>query len=111
MKRCSKAAAAKQKHSVLSTLRTAAARSRRPDAGRRSLDSRRPRLQCGAIGVCIGGIAPRATRARRNSCFAHWTMQTDPELAKLETYIMAAASTLGIGTMGFGGGVTSLVAR
>jgi fumarate hydratase class I len=30
----------------------------------------------------------------------------DPELAKLENYIMAAANTLGIGTMGFGGGVT-----
>ena len=32
----------------------------------------------------------------------------DPELAKLEEYIMEAANKLGIGTMGFGGEVTLL---
>jgi len=61
----------------------------------------------GAIGVCIGGD--------RTSGYSHAKMQLfrtlddtnpDPQLAKLEEYIMQAANTLGIGTMGFGGGVT-----
>jgi fumarate hydratase class I len=30
----------------------------------------------------------------------------DPQVAKLENYILSAANTLGIGTMGFGGGIT-----
>lgn len=61
----------------------------------------------GAIGVCIGGD--------RTSGYAHAKEQLfrtlddvnpDPQLAALENYIMTAANTLGIGTMGFGGAVT-----
>ncbi len=61
----------------------------------------------GAIGVCIGGD--------RTSGYAHAKAQLfrtlddvnpDAKLAELEKYIMSAANTLGIGTMGFGGGVT-----
>ncbi len=61
----------------------------------------------GALGVCVGGD--------RTSGYAHAKEQLfrtlddvnpDPELARLENYVMTAANTLGIGTMGFGGGVT-----
>jgi fumarate hydratase class I len=61
----------------------------------------------GAIGVAIGGD--------RTSGYAHAKEQlfrtlddTNPDarLAELEDYIMKASNTLGIGTMGFGGGVT-----
>ncbi len=61
----------------------------------------------GAIGVCIGGD--------RTSGYVHAKEQLfrtlddthpDPQLAALEDYIMTASNTLGIGTMGFGGGVT-----
>ncbi len=61
----------------------------------------------GAIGVCIGGD--------RTSGYEHAKMQLfrllddvnpEPKLATLEDYIMKAANTLGIGTMGFGGSVT-----
>ncbi len=61
----------------------------------------------GAIGVCIGGD--------RTSGYGHAKEQLfrilgdtnpDPQLAALEDYVMNAANTLNIGTMGFGGGVT-----
>src|ERR1044071_9561760 len=61
----------------------------------------------GAIGVCIGGD--------RTSGYAHAKQQLfrtlddvnpDPQLASLESYIMATANRLGIGTMGFGGQTT-----
>ncbi len=61
----------------------------------------------GAIGVCIGGD--------RSSGYEHAKAQLfrllddvngDAGLAELEKYIMSAANTLGVGTMGFGGGVT-----
>ncbi|MEW5979052.1 MAG: FumA C-terminus/TtdB family hydratase beta subunit [Acidobacteriota bacterium] len=61
----------------------------------------------GAIGVCIGGD--------RTSGYAHAKEQLfrtlddsnpNSKLAELEDYTMKAANTLGIGTMGFGGGVT-----
>ncbi len=61
----------------------------------------------GAIGVCIGGD--------RTTGYAHAKEQlfrtlgdTNPneQLAALEEYTMKAANTLGIGTMGFAGGVT-----
>ena len=63
----------------------------------------------GAIGVCIGGD--------RTSGYSHAKEQlfrtlddTNPNsnLAKLENYVISAANTLGIGTMGFGGQVTLL---
>jgi fumarate hydratase class I len=61
----------------------------------------------GAIGVCIGGD--------RTSGYEHAKFQLfrllddvnpDPKLADLESYIMSAANTLGVGTMGFSGNVT-----
>jgi fumarate hydratase class I len=61
----------------------------------------------GAIGVAIGGD--------RTSGYAHAKEQLfrtlddtnlDARLSELEDYIMKASNTLGIGTMGFGGGVT-----
>lgn len=61
----------------------------------------------GALGVAIGGD--------RASGYAHAKQQLfrllddinpNPELAKLEEYIMKQANTLGIGTMGFGGNAT-----
>jgi len=63
----------------------------------------------GAVGVCIGGD--------RASGYQHAKMQLFrtlddvnpvPELAALESQIVAAANSLGIGTMGFGGDVTLL---
>ena len=61
----------------------------------------------GAIGVCIGGD--------RTSGYEHAKLQLfrtlddvnpDPRLRELEAYILNASNALGIGTMGFGGGVT-----
>jgi fumarate hydratase, class I len=61
----------------------------------------------GAVGVCIGGD--------RTSGYAHAKEQLfrtlddvnpDSRLAELEASIMAAANTLGVGAMGFGGTVT-----
>jgi len=61
----------------------------------------------GAIGAAIGGD--------RTSGYVHAKEQlfrtlddtnSDPRLAALEDYVMRTANTLGIGTMGFGGGVT-----
>src|SRR5262245_4431131 len=61
----------------------------------------------GAIGVCIGGDRTSGYTHDKEQLFRTLDdVNPDPELAKLETYIMAAANTLGIGTMGFGGGVT-----
>ncbi|HZP83271.1 MAG TPA: FumA C-terminus/TtdB family hydratase beta subunit [Chthonomonadaceae bacterium] len=63
----------------------------------------------GFLGVCIGGD--------RTSGYAHAKEQLfrdvddtnpDPALAALEARVMANADKLGIGTMGFGGGVTLL---
>jgi fumarate hydratase class I len=61
----------------------------------------------GAIGVCIGGD--------RTSGYDHAKMQLfrllddvnpDPRLRELEEYVLKTSNALGIGTMGFGGGVT-----
>lgn len=61
----------------------------------------------GALGVCIGG--DRATGYAHAKAQLFRTLDdrnSDPTLAGLEDYILQAANTLGIGTMGFGGGVT-----
>jgi fumarate hydratase class I len=61
----------------------------------------------GAIGVCIGGDRTSGYTHAKEQLFRTLDDDNpDPELAKLENYIMTAANTLGIGTMGFGGGVT-----
>jgi len=61
----------------------------------------------GAVGVCIGG--DRATsyaHAKQQLFRALDDINPDAGLAKLETYILQTANTLGVGTMGFGGEVT-----
>ena len=61
----------------------------------------------GAIGVCIGGDRTTGYSYAKEQLFRTLD-DTNPneQLAALEDYIMKAANTLGIGTMGFAGGVT-----
>jgi fumarate hydratase, class I len=61
----------------------------------------------GAIGVCIGGDRTSGYTCAKEQLFRTLDdTNPNPQLAKLENYIMTAANTLGIGTMGFGGSVT-----
>ncbi len=61
----------------------------------------------GAIGVCIGGDRTSSYNFAKEQLFRTLDdVNPDPKLAALEEYIMRAANTLGIGTMGFGGSVT-----
>jgi len=61
----------------------------------------------GAIGVCIGGDRTSGYQHAKEQLFRTLDdTNTDPKLAALEDYVMTAANTLNIGTMGFGGGVT-----
>ncbi len=61
----------------------------------------------GAIGVCIGGDRAQGYLNAKEQLFRTLDdTNAIPELAKLEDYIVQTANTLGIGTMGFGGGVT-----
>src|SRR6266568_157538 len=59
----------------------------------------------GAIGVCIGGDRTSGYQHAKEQLFRTLDdANADPKLAALEDYIMNAANTLNIGTMGFGGG-------
>ena len=61
----------------------------------------------GAIGVCIGSDRTGGYAHAKEQLFRSLDdTNPNPDLARLETYIMQAANTLGIGTMGFGGEVT-----
>jgi fumarate hydratase class I len=61
----------------------------------------------GALGVCIGGDRTSGYQHAKEQLFRTLDdTNTDPKLAALEDYVMNAANTLNIGTMGFGGGVT-----
>ncbi len=61
----------------------------------------------GALGVCIGGDRTTGYQQAKEQLFRTLDdTNPDSQLARLEEYIMQAANTLGIGTMGFGGGVT-----
>jgi fumarate hydratase class I len=61
----------------------------------------------GAIGVCIGGDRAQGYVKAKEQLFRLLDDTNEvPELAKLEDYIVQTSNTLGIGTMGFGGGVT-----
>ncbi len=61
----------------------------------------------GAIGVCIGGDRPGGYACAKEQLFRPLDdVNPDPKLADLEQYVMLTANTLGIGTMGFGGGVS-----
>jgi fumarate hydratase class I len=61
----------------------------------------------GAIGVCIGGDRTSGYQHAKEQLFRTLDdTNSDPKLVALEDYVMNAANTLNIGTMGFGGGVT-----
>jgi fumarate hydratase class I len=61
----------------------------------------------GALGVCIGGDRASGYQHAKEQLFRPLDdINPDPKLAALEEYVMTAANTLGIGTMGFGGAVT-----
>ncbi len=61
----------------------------------------------GAIGVAIGADRANSYHLAKLQLFrALDDINPDPELAKLEQYIMDTSNKLGIGTMGFGGKVT-----
>lgn len=61
----------------------------------------------GALGVCIGGDRATGYAHAKTQLFrALDDRNPDQTLAGLEDYILQAANTLGIGTMGFGGKVT-----
>jgi fumarate hydratase class I len=61
----------------------------------------------GAIGVCIGGDRTSGYAFAKEQLFRRLDdTNPDPKLDELERYIMSAANTLGIGTMGFGGDLT-----
>lgn len=61
----------------------------------------------GAIGVCVGGDRTSGYQHAKEQLFRTLDdLNPDPKLAALEDYVMKAANTLNIGTMGFGGGVT-----
>ncbi len=61
----------------------------------------------GAVGVCIGGDRTTGYQHAKDQLFRTLDdTNPNPELAKLEDYIMQTANTLGIGTMGFGGNAT-----
>ncbi|MFH0992488.1 MAG: FumA C-terminus/TtdB family hydratase beta subunit [bacterium] len=61
----------------------------------------------GALGVAIGGDRASGYAYAKKQLFRTLDdINPDPELAKLESYIMEHAQQLGIGTMGFGGNQT-----
>ncbi len=61
----------------------------------------------GAIGVCVGGDRTSGYHHAKEQLFRPLhDVNPDPKLAALEEYVMSAANTLAIGTMGFGGAVT-----
>ncbi|HKQ03547.1 MAG TPA: FumA C-terminus/TtdB family hydratase beta subunit [Blastocatellia bacterium] len=61
----------------------------------------------GAIGVSVGGDRTSGYQHAKEQLFRTLDdVNRDERLAALEDYVMQAANTLNIGTMGFGGGVT-----
>jgi fumarate hydratase class I len=61
----------------------------------------------GAIGVAIGGDRTSGYAFAKQQLFRTLDdVNPNPELAKLEKYIVEKSNTLGIGTMGFGGNAT-----
>ena len=61
----------------------------------------------GALGVCIGGDRTTGYQHAKEQLFRRLDdTHADPQLARLEDYLVQTSNTLGIGAMGFGGGVT-----
>jgi fumarate hydratase class I len=66
----------------------------------------------GALGVCIGGDRAQGYLNAKEQLFRTLDdVNPHHDLAKLEDYILQTSNTLGIGTMGFGGGVTLIACR
>jgi fumarate hydratase class I len=61
----------------------------------------------GAVGVAVGGDRASGYHYAKQQLFRQLDdINPNPELAKLEAYVMENANKLGIGTMGFGGEAT-----
>jgi fumarate hydratase class I len=61
----------------------------------------------GALGACVGGDRTTGYEHAKLQLFRTLDdVNPDPKLAALEDYIVRTSNALGIGTMGFGGGVT-----
>ncbi|HEU4402361.1 MAG TPA: FumA C-terminus/TtdB family hydratase beta subunit [Candidatus Polarisedimenticolia bacterium] len=61
----------------------------------------------GAIGACVGGDRTTGYEEAKAQLFRSLDdVNPDPKLRALEDYVLKMSNTLGIGTMGFGGGVT-----
>src|SRR5712691_12972890 len=61
----------------------------------------------GALGACVGGDRTTGYEHAKLQLFRTLDdLNPDPKLAALEDYIVRTSNTLGIGAMGFGGGVT-----
>ena len=61
----------------------------------------------GALGVCVGGDRTGGYEHAKLQLFRRLDdVNPDPRLRELEEYIVTTSNALGIGTMGFGGGVT-----
>jgi len=61
----------------------------------------------GALGVCVGSDRAHGYHLAKQQLFRTLDdVNPDPTLAKLEQEIMDEANKLGVGTMGFGGGVS-----
>jgi fumarate hydratase class I len=66
----------------------------------------------GALGVAIGGDRASGYHYAKQQLFRTLDdINPNPELAKLEQYVMDKANTLGIGTMGFGGEATLIACK
>jgi fumarate hydratase class I len=61
----------------------------------------------GAIGACVGGDRTTGYEHAKLQLFRTLDdVNPEPRLRELEDYVLRTSNTLGIGTMGFGGGVT-----
>jgi len=61
----------------------------------------------GALGVCVGGDRTNGYEHAKLQLFRTLDdVNPDPRLRELEDYVVRTSNALGIGTMGFGGGVT-----
>ncbi len=61
----------------------------------------------GAIGVCVGGDRTTGYEIAKQQLLRSLDdINSNPQLAELEEYIVRESNKLGIGTMGFGGSVT-----
>ncbi|HKN46597.1 MAG TPA: fumarate hydratase, partial [Candidatus Polarisedimenticolia bacterium] len=61
----------------------------------------------GAIGACVGGDRTAGYEHAKLQLFRSLDdVNPDAQLAALEDYVTRTSNTLGIGTMGFGGGIT-----